>query len=223
MRGMLLNMLAEHATSAAQDMCILDWLNARRFASSETSVSDAAPDNAASEIDSSAPTTADLTDCLDALTLKSTAERELHAATTRLHAAGSAELFDTITHLEVDSDAYWRTLSAVQYRLTRKRILIASVRNLDDLIIYFEQVERILIGGEDVDSVDKKDSEASTGESCAALWRRCIGDNHALSSKDKSTQPASSARRVPLYDYLKRYRTYVRDATNPLHWPELVK
>ena len=222
MRGMLLNMLAEHATSAAQDMCILDWLNARRFVSSDESAGDAPRDNSASEIDSSAPTTADLTDSLDALTVSTTAERELAAAATRLQTAVSAELFDAITHLEVDSDAYWRTLSAVQYRLTRKRILIASVRNLDDLILYFEQVERVLIG-EDGGNPDKKDGETSAGESCAALWRRCIGDQHALSSKDKSTQPASSARRAPLYDYLKRHRTYVRDATNPLHWPELVK
>lgn len=222
MRGMLLNMLAEHPTSAAQDMCILDWLNTRRFVSSDESSSDAPRDNAASEIDSSAPATAELADSLEALTVSTAAERELTAAATRLQATVSAELFAAITHLEVDSDAYWRTLSAVQYRLTRKRILIASVRNLDDLIVYFEQVERVLTG-EDGDNPDKKDGEMSAGESCAALWRRCIGDHHALSSKDKSTQPASSARRAPLYDYLKRHRTYVRDATNPLHWPELVK
>lgn len=229
MRGMLLNMLAEHATSAAQDMCILDWLNMRRSVSvdapADTESADPVPhDSAASEVDSSVPATADLTDSLDALTLHPTAARALSAATARLQEALSAELFERITALEVDSDAYWRMLSAVQYRLTRKRILIGSVRNLDDLISYFEQVERMLIGEEAGHSTSgNSDSPVSAGESCASLWRRCIGDNNVLFGNYQTALSGSSARRAPLYDYLKRYRMYVRDATNPLHWPELVK
>lgn len=232
MRNMLLNMLGEHPTSAAQDMCILDWLNARRSVLNDETfrapeVSDVISRNASSEIDSDAaatvaPTaTANLADSLDALTLNSTAQGTLGAATERLKMTVTAELFEALVQLEVHSDAYWRTLSAVQYRLTRKRILISSVRTFDDLISYFEQVEGVLTKDGEVASGDNR-SEGTAGESCATLWRRCIGDNVAFSGKDGFAHSGSSARRTPQYDYLKRYRTYVRDATNPLHWPELV-
>lgn len=198
LRDMLLAMLGEHTTSAAQDMCILDWLNARRMVITPI-------ETRAVETDSSA----DLTDSLDALTLGTSPAKGLSRATERLKKS-VPELFDGLTSLDVDSDAYWRTLSAVQYRLTRKRILIGSVRNLDDLIAYFERAQS---------SVSADD--ASGGESFSAIWSRSVSDDHTYSSVDGSSQSGVTARRAPTWDYLKRYRTYKWDATNPLQWPEI--
>lgn len=201
LRDLLLAMLGEHSTSAAQDMSILDWLNARRIVSSP----------AASQVNATA-VASDLSDSLDALTMGATAEKKLSSAAERLQKS-VPELYEGLAALSVDSEAYWRTLSAVQYRLTRKRIIIGSVRTLDDLVSYFERAQRTL--GAD------KSSEEGGGESCTAMWDRAVTDDHTFSSVTGSSQSGVTARRTPTWDYLKRYRTYKHDAINPLHWPEL--
>ena len=218
LRDLLLTMLGEHATSAAQDMCILDWLNAARSPSASigTREDGSAENSLGSDVDEegiAATAAATLTDSLDALSLSAGANEKIEQCTAALKKSISPELFDSITALEVESDAYWRLLSATQYRLTRKRIIIGSTRNLDDMIAYFEKVEAVLSGGDD--------GFAADDQGCSAFWKRTVVDDHFSAGVDGSHLSGITARRTPSWDYLKRFRSYKWDATNPLQWPEM--
>jgi hypothetical protein len=111
-----------------------------------------------------------------------------------------------LQNLTPDSDAYWRLLNAVTYRLTRKNILIASLRQLDQLIAYFRAMTQL--------------SEADCG-SYAELWSTIVQDPPTISSAAREGH--RGAGRTSGYEYTRMYRTYKWDATSPLQWPEFLE
>ena len=63
------------------------------------------------------------------------------------------ELAARLESIKLDSEAYWKLLSALHYRLTRKTILARCIGRLDSLGAYFEALS----------------GSAEVG-SCAELW-----------------------------------------------------
>ena len=129
LRGVTLAVLAQHPTHIRQDEAALRVLQRSRTGSS-TQLQDQPPQPPPSCARESSLALA-LTEHID-LGVASTDD----PATARLAAVEEARLAE----MAFDSEAYWKTLSALNYRLTRKRVLVRSLALMDQLIAYFECV-----------------------------------------------------------------------------------
>lgn len=188
LRGLLLTLLGQHPTSYSQDRAILARLERMRRGEGEGTPT-------------FSKATADLgTETDDA---PAAAEDGSEEGEEQLSAADLARL----EALTPDCDAYWRLLNAVTYRLTRKNILIASLRRLDQLLSYFRAIGDV--------------SEADCGGSYGDLWTALVTDDGASISQAGAPRAGfRGAGRSSGYQYVRAYRTYKWDAANPLQWPE---
>ena len=215
LRALLLSILGEHSTSVAEDKAILAWLDALRRQGQQ---SDAA---------------------------STQHERANRISTTGIESLDTLnkELRDTLLALSVETDKYWRLLSAVTYRLTRKHILVASLRRLDRIVSYFERMSEnspVVAPLTDdalpttTNSTSSNATTISNASSLTSLWEELVEDpereaasnissscdvqTHLLPEQYRATHPGA---RASGQDYYKRTVEYRWAATNPLQWPEL--
>jgi hypothetical protein len=185
LRGLLLSLLGNHETSVSQDQTLLARLEQMR----RSKVTHHAKEGMQSELDDAEKTDGSPEDVL------------------------SAQPEDTLRGIVVDSDAYWRLLNSVTYRLTRKNILVASLRRLDQLIAYFQALH------EQDHMLTARAGGPAAEESCSQLWARHVQDLQEEDSRGAGAVE-DTARRTSGYEYKRRYRFYRLEATNPLQWPE---
>lgn len=241
LRGLMLSMLGAHETSVVQDEAVLQWLTALRLRNRHGA-------DAVTEASEQDDTAGHIGNSDGADDVRSAAEwagkrgstdsiPTVEQCTLKLQEVLSASEAERIAGIPLDSDAYWKLVSAVTHRLTRKRILVAIIRRTDQLIAYFENAVRITKGIESVDPVEKASADAPVipsedtvqeqvhqqEESCSMLWHSLVGDGDCLyeTMAQAQAQQVVDGHRKPSWDYLKRYKRYVWDATNPLQWPEL--
>jgi hypothetical protein len=190
LRSLLLSLLGEHATSVLQDRVIL-----RRLDQIRRSVTTAMKKGGCKEGEDSLAT------ALDGMRVAEATEEPVPMME-HLKEEDVA-LLSTITP---DSDAYWRLLNAVNYRLTRKHILLMTLGRVDQLMTYFSVVKEMRI--EDSENAEDDDDTTHTD-----LWEKYVQDDTLAVQRD-------SPRRAPGADYLRVYRRYKWEATNPLVWPD---
>lgn len=214
LRGLMLTMLGSHETSVAQDEAILQWLTSLRMRDHHHCHRGAPVSN--SDLHS------ELDDSLKGASAASCASRHtelggvpsVEDCINMLNEVFTVAEAERIASIPLDSDAYWKHVSAVTYRLTRKRILVGIIRRLDQLIAYFESMVRIT----------ETSTPDTAHESCTMLWQSLIDEEGLYNSNNYLSTAAAhqeDGHRRPSWDYVKRFKTYVWDATNPLQWPEL--
>lgn len=227
LRGLLLSMLGTHETSVVQDEALLQWLTALRMRNRNTTAASTEP-SITSEQDDAHRADEELGGVPSA-----------EACLAKLREVLSAAEAVRISLIPLDSEAYWKLVSAVTYRLTRKRILVAIIRRLDQLITYFECMVRMTEGtasldGQPAEGPAERTAEGTaegtaavpeaTYESCSMLWQSLIDEGDLYNANNYLATAAGNeedGHRRLSWDYLKRFKNYVWDATNPLQWPEL--
>lgn len=193
-RGILLSMLNKYPTSAAEDEAILRMLRQHlKYSAANQSASNAMCSREKYDIND------DAYDCSQIL---------------------SEDQMGQLSEMDPNSDIYWRTVSAVTYRLTRKRILITAVQQLDELIEYFDYIlvkTPTLKAGDHADFTTDEDNT-----DYLQVWNSTVRphQNITLGTDHIDAETADNGRRQPTFAYKRKFRQYIWDATNPFQWPE---
>jgi len=106
-----------------------------------------------------------------------------------------------------ESDLYWKHVTAINYRLTRKLIMARGAQLMDQLIAYFE--ECVVEGSE-------------REESYRQLWQKLVTvpidiktEEEDKTEVDDDAKEIDDGGRPPSRGYAVRLKAYVRDATVP--------
>jgi hypothetical protein len=249
LRGLLLSVLARHATNIAQDKVILAQLNAMRGGPTAAARTGGLGGREVGKEEASGASQANAE-------ANAETEAETAAEATRVPPAVQ-EVLDAMT---IDSEMHWKMTSAVHYRLTRKKILARMLSRIDQLIAYFEclagpaapqsrEEEHPGAGekGAEAESGDREDADVSKSmqdkyaqqdevfgaEDYTELWCSHLvptaAEANAYGSECSvrfdaayaTSDADNSPRREPSWNYIKRFKAYAWDATNPLLWPEI--